>query len=341
MRAALETRLNETWYRAERPPWFLRALESVYRGLYALDRKRQLRRRAEDLAGKCIVVVGNLTVGGSGKTPLLIRLCEVLGTAGLSPGVVSRGYGRKDGKQRLVVAASNPELVGDEPLLIARRTGVPVLVGPDRAAAARELFNRGVDVVISDDGLQHHALPRAVEICVVDGVRGFGNGHLLPAGPLREGAGRLRTVDHVVINGGNLGGLPGTEGLADIAWTRMDLHARKVHSLGEKLSWRLTQFTGCTVNAVAGIANPERFFELLRHAGIDVVEMAFPDHHVFRAGDFSGLKAGLPVIMTEKDAVKCRNLAPENAWYLTIDATLPSEWEQNLVRQAREFNDEH
>lgn len=345
MRAVLESRLNATWYRAARPPWYLRMLEPVYRGLSALDRKRQLGRRADDLAGKCIVVVGNLTVGGSGKTPLLVRLCEVLRAAGLSPGVISRGYGRRDAKQRLVVAASNPALVGDEPLLIARRTGVPVMVGPDRAAAARELFHRGVEVVISDDGLQHHALPRAIEICVVDGTRGFGNGHLLPAGPLREDCGRLRTVDHVVINGGSLGGLPGTERLADIAWTRMDVHARKVHALGEKLSWRLTQFTGCTVNAVAGIANPQRFFELLRHAGIDVVEKVFPDHHVFRAGDFSRLQAGLPIIMTEKDAVKCRELALENAWYLSVDAQLPSDWEQGLVRQVRAFiaepDDEH
>lgn len=345
MRAALETRLVDIWYRKAPPPWYLRALTPVYRTLFDFDRKRQLRERASDLESKCVVVVGNLTVGGSGKTPLVIRLCELAQNAGLTPGVVSRGYGREDDRQRLVTASSNPDLVGDEPLLIARRTGAAVLVGPQRAQAARELFERGVDVVISDDGLQHHRLPRAVEICVVDGERGFGNGHLLPAGPLREDPVRLATVDHVVINGGELGGEPGgpaaASALAGIECVRMELHPRKVHSLSGKMNWRLAQFAGCRVTAVAGIANPGRFFTLLRQAGIDPVEKPFPDHHVFTGADFSGLPRDLPVIMTEKDAVKCRGLALENAWYLSVDAQLPPDWEQAVVREVIRFIDEH
>lgn len=341
MRAALETRLVDIWYREARPPWYLRALIPAYRVLHGVHRKRQLRLRDDDLESKCIVVVGNLTVGGSGKTPLVIRLCELAQSAGLTPGVVSRGYGRKDNKQRLVIGSSNPELVGDEPLLIARRTGAAVMVGPGRVEAARELFQRGVDVVISDDGLQHHRLPRAVEICVIDGERGFGNGHLLPAGPLREDPARLATVHHVVINGGEPDRLPGAAALAGIDCTRMELHPRKVHSLSGRMSWRLAQFAGCRVSAVAGIANPGRFFALLRHANIDPVEKPFPDHHLFTGADFSGLPRDLPIIMTEKDAVKCKELSLDNAWYLSIDAHLPSEWEQKLLGEVLEFIDEH
>ena len=336
MRAALETRLNDIWYREDEPPWYLRVLTPLYRLLLRWDQRRQRASRADDLDGKCIVVVGNLTAGGSGKTPLVIRICELLNAAGLKPGVVSRGYGRNDNKQRLVVAGSNPELVGDEPLLIARRTGVPVIVGPDRSDSARDLFSRGVDVVVSDDGLQHVALPRVVEICVVDGARGFGNGWLLPAGPLREGPERLSSVDFVIVNGGGPDwprGLSGTEGLNLV---RMEVYARKVYSMGEKLSWRLSQFNGCKVNAVAGIANPDRFFELLRHSGIEVLEKVFPDHHNFESADFEGLEKNLPIIMTEKDAVKCREISLPNAWYLSVDAQLPAHWEQALLRAIRE-----
>jgi len=337
VRATLDNRLNRIWYEDNPPPWYLRLLTPIYRLFFAIDRQWKLSRRASDLDSRCIIVVGNLTVGGSGKTPLLIRLCQLFHQAGLSPAVVSRGYGRDDRKQRLVIAASNPGLVGDEPLLIARRCGVPVMVGPNRAQAARELFARGADLVISDDGLQHHALHRAIEICVIDGKRGFGNGRILPAGPLREDLARLRTVDHVVINGGDPGSIPGGRALEGVEWSCMELHPGKVHSLNGKQNWRLSQFAGCKVNAVAGIANPGRFFDLLRQASIEPVEVVFPDHHDFKVDDFRGLEKGLPIIMTEKDAVKCDGLTLENAWYLSVDAHLPIEWEQNIVRQARQF----
>lgn len=341
MRAALDPRLNAIWYRDAPPPWHLRVLVPLYRALHAFERSRQSRDRARDLEDKCIIVVGNLTAGGSGKTPLVIRLCELLGAAGLKPGVASRGYGRNDKQQRLVTGSSNPDLVGDEPLLIARRTGVPVMVGPRRENVARALFERGVDVVISDDGLQHYRMPRAIEICVIDGQRGFGNGHLLPAGPLREDPSRLATVDRVVINGGEAGLLPGTAALVGIEYEPMELHPRKLHSLGGGMDWRLAQFSGCKVSAVAGIANPARFFSLLRHSGIEPVERPFPDHHVFTADDFAGLPEELPIIMTEKDAVKCRDLELSNAWYLSVDAQLSPEWEHSLVRDIVKFINEH
>ncbi len=340
MRSSFEHSLNEIWYRPEPPPWYLRAVEPVYRILLELDRKRAAGRRAEDLEGRCIIVVGNLTAGGSGKTPCVVRLCKLLRQAGLKPGVVSRGYGRKDKALRLVNRDSSPELVGDEPLLIARRTGVPVVVGPDRAAAARRLFADGVDVVVSDDGLQHHAMPRAIEICVVDSERGLGNQHLLPAGPLREFPDRLREVDHVVVNGARQD-WPGSEHLGEVQPVHMEIQARKVINLNDDLGWRLSQFAGCKAHAVAGIANPERFFELLRHARIDIQEHVFPDHHAFSQNDFESISGDIPVIMTEKDAVKVSGLDLPNAWYLAVDAVFPSYWEQQVLEQVKTFTNEH
>jgi tetraacyldisaccharide 4'-kinase len=337
LRARLESRLNHIWYREGSPPWYLRLLTPLYRLLFAADRWLQKRNRASDLESRCIIVVGNLTVGGSGKTPLLIRLCQLFRRAGLAPAVISRGYGRDDRKQRLVIPSSNPELVGDEPLLIAKRSGVPVMVAPGRSRAARELFARGAEVVISDDGLQHHALPRAIEICVVDGKRGFGNGHLLPAGPLRESPARLQSCNHVIINGGESERPSGCAMPQNISVTHMELHPGKVYALHGKQTWRLSQFAGCKVSAVAGIANPGRFFDLLRQSGIDVQERPFPDHHNFSAGDFEDLPKDLPIIMTEKDAVKCSAVELKNAWYLSVDAHLPGQWEQEIVRQARQF----
>lgn len=341
MRAAIEARLNEIWYHREKPPWYLRSMTPLYRALARADRRRHIANEATDLHGRCIVVVGNLTAGGTGKTPLIIRLCELVQKSGLKPGVISRGYGRADKQQRLVSPDCVATVVGDEPLLIARRSGAPVVVGPSRVDAARALFDKGVDVVLSDDGLQHLRLPRSMEICLVDGERGFGNGHLLPAGPLREEPARLRNVNHVIVNGGS-GEYPGPGELpGDIQYVSMNVHANKVMSLAGEMSWRLSQFSGCRVHAVAGIANPERFFELLRQARIDVVEHTFPDHHAYRETDLSGLGSELPLIMTEKDAVKCMGMKLENAWYLSIDAQLPVDWEQAFLRELGGHLDEH
>jgi tetraacyldisaccharide 4'-kinase len=307
----------------------LRALVPVYRVGQRLDRWWQTRRRPRDLEQACIVVVGNITVGGSGKTPLVIRLCRILREAGLSPGVISRGYGGQERGLRLVSPASDPGVVGDEPLLIAQRSGVPVIVSADRCAAARALLKKGIRVIVSDDGLQHYRLPRTLEICVIDGSRGLGNGRLLPAGPLREPIGRLEDIDHIVING-DADFLP-----SDLAVSHMALVGGLLCSLDGGQNWRLAQFGGCRVNAVAGIGNPGRFFDLLRHARIKVIEHAFPDHHAFQRSDFDGMARDLPILMTEKDAVKCRHLGLENAWFLSVDAVLPAEWEEEFLRQVR------
>jgi tetraacyldisaccharide 4'-kinase len=328
MRAGIERKLNKIWYEGQRAPWWLRALVPLYRAGNRLDRWWNLKRRPDDLKSVFIIVVGNITVGGSGKTPLVIKICQELRKAGFRPGVISRGYGRKDGSLRLVSPASDPTSVGDEPLLIAQRAGVPVIVAKDRCEAARKLVHQGLDVIISDDGLQHYRLPRDLELCVIDGSRGFGNALLIPAGPLREPVSCLNSYDQIVVNG-DPERIP--EGLPIISMTFV---AGFLRSLESGQSWRLAQFAGCKVNAVAGIGNPGRFFSLLKQARITTMEHVFPDHHVFSSADFEGMDPLLPILMTEKDAVKCKNLGLSNAWFLSVDALLPWEWEQDLIRRV-------
>jgi tetraacyldisaccharide 4'-kinase len=328
MRSDTELKLNSIWYEGKPVPLWLRLLEPVYRQGNRADRWWKSRRRATDLDGAVIVVVGNITAGGSGKTPLVIRLCRLLRAAGLKPGVISRGYGRKDRALRLVSPASDPGTVGDEPLLIARHADVPVIVANDRCAAARALIKKGIDVVISDDGLQHYRLPRDIEICVVDGKRGFGNRRQMPAGPLREPLHRLADFDHVVVNGEGQDLPEVTEPVP------MVLVAGLLRALDSGQSWRLAQFSGCRVNAVAGIGNPGRFFDLLRSARLKVNEYPFPDHHDFSAEDFETMEPNLPVLMTEKDAVKVQSFGLKNAWSLSVEAALPHEWEAELVARV-------
>ena len=326
--------MNRIWYEGDTAPLWMRGLVPAYRLGQRLDRWWQTRRRPSDLENACIIVVGNLSVGGSGKTPLVVHLCQLLREARLQPGVISRGYGRSGKKLRLVSPASDPGLVGDEPLLIAQQAGVPVIVSPDRCAAARALLKKGVQVVISDDGLQHYRLPRKIEICVIDGKRGLGNGRLLPAGPLREAPQRLRAVDHIVINGELHAPLPALEGPVPDT-VQMTLTAGLLRPLDGKQNWRLSQFGGCRVNAVAGIGNPGRFFDLLKGARIKVIEHVFPDHHAYRREDFENMNPELPILMTEKDAVKCRKLGLANAWFLSVEALLPADWEAAMLGEVR------
>lgn len=332
MRARFEHRLNQTWYGDRRPGPLLLVLEQVYRGIAAVARRVNARRRARDLQGKAIIVVGNLTAGGAGKTPLVIRLCELAAAQGLRAGVASRGYGRDSREALWVEAASNPEQAGDEPVLIAARAGVPVRVDARRERAARALFARGVDLVISDDGLQHARLPRALEICVVDAARGFGNGRLLPAGPLREPATRLERVDYVVEQGGGAGELAAGR-------HRMRLEPGPFRSLqgDEELSASALEARERPVYAVAGMARPERFFDTLSALGIAATPVPFPDHHRFRLKDFEGIRGKGTIVMTEKDAVKCRRLGLDDAWSLPVSASLDVELEAALARDMRQL----
>lgn len=266
-----------------------------------------------------VVVVGNVTVGGSGKTPLVAALVRELALRGWHPGVVSRGHGRADaGAPPRVVAPDDPAAaVGDEPLLLAR-TGIPVAVGRDRVAAARALLaaRPDCDVIVADDGLQHYRLARDFELAVVDAARGLGNGWRLPAGPLREAAARLDEVDAIVALV-----TPGTAAPWSVpnAW-RMTLEGDVLVRVADRSqSQPASAFAGPGVHAVAGIGNPERFFSQLRSLGIAATGHAFPDHHRFAPADLA-LPGARVVLMTEKDAVKCEAFADERWWFLPVRA---------------------
>lgn len=282
-------------------------------GAVVAARRRAFRRGwlASEALPVPVIVIGNITVGGAGKTPLTVWVVERLRQCGFRPGVVSRGYGGRGGGPRAVSAASQPEAVGDEALLLAQRLDCPMVVADDRVAAVRHLLALGgVDVVVCDDGLQHYRLRRDVEVAVVDGRRQLGNGRLLPAGPLREPPARLRQVDALIYNGGGHAG------------QRMRLLPGDARSLGEPRHRRaLASFAGQTLHAVAGIGDPQRFFDMLEAGGLSIIPHAFADHHRFRAEDlrFGDARA---VLMTEKDAVKCRRFARAEHWYVPVTAQL-------------------
>lgn len=312
------------WFGDAAPPWHARWLSGAYAGAVhvraSLYRKGWLRSvRVE----KPVVVIGNLIAGGSGKTPLTMAVVERLRANGWAPGVASRGYGRNDADTaRWVERDSDPALAGDEPVLIARRTGARVRVDRDRVAAARELIAAGCDVVVCDDGLQHYRLGRDIEIEVIDGRRRYGNGRLLPAGPLREPVARGARCDFRVVNAGNgsvAGDRGGDSGFGEWQMRLLAGHAQPLHGGREQ---PLTVFAGQRVHAVAGIGDPERFFAMLRGFGIAVVPHAFGDHHRYEAEDFR-FGSDLPVLMTEKDAVKCAALAGERAFSVPVRAELP------------------
>jgi tetraacyldisaccharide 4'-kinase len=330
-------RLQQLWYSGQAPGPALRALEHLYSRLRAFDHKHQLARRAHDLEGRPIIVVGNRVVGGTGKTPLLVRLVELLQAQHLNVAVISRGYGSGRKAPVNVTTESDVAQAGDEPLLIARRTGASVRVDPDREAAARAVLAGGAQVVLSDDGLQRMSLPRALEVCVVDGARGFGNGHLLPAGPLREPPERLASVDWVVCNGEPRAGLdlPGAVPmrLQPGAFRRLgDGETRSVAQMAAHLQHSPGQ-------AIAGIGHPQRFFKLLETLQCQTrLQRAFADHHTYSARDFSARSGTL--LMTEKDAVKCEGLGLHDAWYLPVEAVLPPSFEQAFVGAVRTLLDE-
>ncbi len=278
-----------------------------------------------------VVVVGNITAGGSGKTPLALYLAQELARHGRRPGIVSRGYGGTVQGVRAVRAESDAGEMGDEPVLLARRAGCPVFVGPDRLAAARALLAAHplCDVLIADDGLQHYRLARDVEIAVLDG-RGLGNGWPLPAGPLRECPGRLAEVDAVVLHGEDAA-LPA--GVSPRRVFRMELAGQRFVSLGEPArTCGVEELRGKRVHALAGTGNPARFFRQLEGLGLQFVAHGFPDHHRFRQADIEFMDAEA-LLMTEKDAVKCRAFAPREAWYLPVEARLDADLAQWLMEK--------
>jgi len=314
------TRLVAHWYRPGLTPLtaaltpfavVFGALAALRRGLYRAGWLRATH------VGVPVVVVGNVTVGGTGKTPLVRALVEALRARGWQPGIVSRGYGRTSSGVHEVRAGDSAVVAGDEPLLLAA-DGAPVVVGGNRVAAARHLVARhpGVDVIVADDGLQHYALARDLEIVVIDAARGFGNGRLLPAGPLRERAARAAQADARVLNVGAGTELPSLPSPS----FRMSVVPSTVRPLRAGVAlphWR--ELPPGSVHAVAGIAQPERFFAALAALGIEAVAHPFPDHHVFAPQDlaFPGATA---ILMTEKDAVKCSAFADARMFCLPVRA---------------------
>lgn len=327
--------LESGWYGA-RPSPVLRPLAAVFALLVALRRRAYqsgLLRSAHP--GAPVIVVGNITVGGTGKTPLVLWLVQQLQADGFRVGVVCRGYGARAPlrQPRLIDAGDPADEVGDEALLLARHAECPVCAGVDRLAAARLLVAEGCQVVIADDGLQHYALRRDVEIAVIDGARGLGNGAQLPAGPLREPPARLAQVDMVVINTPPHGSAPADPGLAGRS-VNMQFRPRQFVRVDTGQGAACSGWRGRRVHAVAGIGNPQRFFRMLRELGLDPVEHAFADHHRFRAGD---LEFGdeLEIVMTEKDAVKCAAFAAGRLWYLSAAVQFDQNEAARLMQVVR------
>jgi tetraacyldisaccharide 4'-kinase len=314
------------WYRRGAIAWLLWPASLAFAALVLARRVLYgVRILRSSHPGIPVIVVGNVTVGGSGKTPLSIWIGEFLKGKGWSPAIISRGYGAKIDAPRAVTVASEPGDVGDEPIVLARRSGCPVWVGPDRVQVAQALraAHPDVDVLVFDDGLQHYRLRRDIEIAVLD-ARGLGNGFMLPAGPLREPRLRLRTVDAVVAHGSAVTGYA------------MKLEGEEVHRMTDARERQpLKAFAGQPVHAAAGIGDPNRFFLHLGRAGVKVIPHPFPDHHPFGERDLD-FGDDLPVLLTEKDAVKLRGAARPNWWVLPVSAKVDPGFGAWLLRKLDE-----
>jgi tetraacyldisaccharide 4'-kinase len=277
-----------------------------------------------------VIVVGNISIGGTGKTPLVVWLAQRLRNAGYTPAIISRGYGGQAASVTPVFEDSDPSIVGDEPVLMARQGNSPVWIGRNRVAVGKTVLQAHPEcsVIISDDGLQHYRLRRDIELAVVDAEYGFGNSLRLPAGPLREGKSRLKTVDAVVCNGGNI--LPRS--------FRMQLTGEIFRSAADATKTSIARdFEGRNVVAIAGIGNPGRFFAQLKKMGLKCREVAFPDHYAFKVQDLQSIKADV-ILMTEKDAVKCAAFAEKNWWYLPVAAEVDEALASFILNKLRNLN---
>jgi tetraacyldisaccharide 4'-kinase len=291
--------LLQQWYNPKPWGWLLWPFAQVFSYLVKLRRfcyKKNILNVYH--ASVPVIIVGNITVGGTGKTPLVMYFAKLLQQRGFTPGIITRGYKGTIRTAALVHPHADPLLVGDEAVLMANNCSCPVMIAKNRSAGVRALVeHHKVDIILSDDGLQHYALGRDIEIAVIDGQRRFGNGQSLPMGPLREMPARLSSVDLTIVNGTDM------HIICDNAYMLQDSNNNVA----------LDSFIGKTVHAIAGIGNPQQYFTQLRKLGIVVIEHAFPDHHTYSAGDITFTDA-LPVLMTEKDAVKCRNFAKPLHW---------------------------
>ena len=318
--------LEASWYGTSPLTWVLWPLSALFgllvrlrRALYRAGIKRSMALPVP------VIVVGSLAVGGAGKTPVTVWLARELKERGISVGVIASGYrGRATTWPQCVTEDSDAAEVGDEPVLLAKLTGCPVVAGPDRVAAAERLLaDFPIDVVVSDDGLQHYRLRRRVEIAVIEGTRGFGNGLLVPAGPLREPPSRLVDVDAVIVSGESEN-IPGA--------FRARLVPKRVYGVASGERRRLSDFAGSSAHAVAGIANPRRFFEMLEAAGIRVSPHPLADHAEILPADLEFDDSEL-VLVTEKDAVKCRSFAAGNVWAVAVELCFEADDGARLMRR--------
>jgi len=322
--------IERAWYQPRLHPllipllplnWLFVVVAGLRRLAFALRLKKMYR------APVPVVVVGNISVGGTGKTPVVCALIQHLQKQGWQPGILSRGYGGAGPFPLDVASHPEPALCGDEPVMLQRRTGVPVVVAPDRSQAAQHILSLHpeINILVTDDGLQHYGLHRDLELVIVDGSRGVGNGWRLPIGPLREPASRLLMAPFVLVNGD----------ITPAQTKRLPAHAVpfRIHPA----SWHRVQDgqkieapDGESVTAIAGIGNPERFFNTLLDQNIELAETAsFADHHAYSAADFKRFDYHKPLLMTEKDAAKCRSFAQRTWYYLTVDAVIPDHfWQQ-------------
>lgn len=321
----LSSWLQHSWY-ADKPMRVLVPFSRLFLYL-AKKRKQKYFSGAKEVwrAPVPVVVVGNINVGGVGKTPFVIWLVQHLQSLGYKPGVVSRGYGGQSNHYPVLLnSESDPKQVGDEPKMLFDRLSCPVAVDPVRVRAVQNLLlaNQGVDIIVADDGLQHYALGRDVEIVVIDGARGLGNGYCLPAGPLREPAERLSTVDFVIANGEN------PQGLTRYTMRLVPKYIEHLHSKEQRpLAWLKNR----RVRAIAGIGNPQRFFSSLNNLGAQLEPHSFSDHHKFSIKDFAFVEKKT-LIMTEKDATKCRELDLQDAWFLSVELELNSLFVEKLTQ---------
>lgn len=324
---SLIRKIEKSWYN-KKPNWLAKLclpfsgiywfITSIRRVLYKNGLLKSFKLQVP------VIVVGNITVGGTGKTPVVIYLVELLRQSGFNPGVISRGYkGHRDDDVLVVGLHADPKIVGDEAALMVNRLQCPIVIGKDRVAAGNYLQDKfPVDVIICDDGLQHYALQRDIELVVIDGERRFGNGYCLPAGPLRELPARLHKIDAVLVNGGTA--LPGE--------FTVQMQGNEVYNLHDpKCICSVTKFLAQPVHAIAGIGNPDKFFQYLRGFGLTIIAHSFPDHHYYVEND---LRFGdeYPILMTEKDAVKCQQFALHKFWVLPISIKLPVNCERKILQ---------
>lgn len=321
MRQRLERWIHSVWYDGAISGVVLVPFSWLYQVIIVVRTQCfKLGWRQRYKASVPVIVVGNITAGGAGKTPFVIWLVELLQRLGHKPGVVTRGYGGELTDSTLVTAAHHANEVGDEALMLARRLDAPVVAGRSRSTSAAMLEELEVTIIVADDGLQHYALERDAEICLIDAQRQFGNGRLLPSGPLREPVSRLNSVDVVVNHLATL----------EAGQSGMALVNPRVYQLTSGKTLSLTSFKGTSVHAVAGLGNPERFFTSLKRAGLTVIVHPFADHHQYSGSDLD-FGDDLPVFMTDKDAVKCESFTRDHFYAVRVDAQLSSDVEESIL----------